>query len=244
MIKKVFFKNIIFYNFNTKDLKKKIVEKKLFVFPSGYGLASIDKNRQYLQSLKHADYVFFDSGFFVLLLRFIKNIKVNKFSGYKFLSLFFKFLRLNKKKSVYCIDPNINYSKSNKNYLKKIGVKKIYNYIAPKYNPKNLKDKRLIKEINKIKPDFIMTNIGGGTQEVLGLYLKKKIKFKSTILCTGGAMSFFTGDQAPINNFFDKFYLGWLVRLVFNPLVFYKRYIFALKLFPIVLFSKVDSENE
>ena len=91
MIKKVFFKNIIFYNFNTKDFKKKIVEKKLFVFPSGYGLASIDKNRQYLQSLKHADYVFFDSGFFVLLLRFIKNIKVNKFSGYKFLNLFFNF---------------------------------------------------------------------------------------------------------------------------------------------------------
>ena len=174
MIKKVFFKNIIFYNFNTKDLKKKIVEKKLFVFPSGYGLASIDKNRQYLLSLKHADYVFFDSGFLVLLLRFMKNIKVNKFSGYKFLSFFFKFLRLNKKKSVYCIDPNINYSKSNKKYLKKIGVKKIYNYVAPKYNPKNLNDKRLINEINKIKPDFIMTNIGGGTQEVLGLYLKKK----------------------------------------------------------------------
>ena len=53
MIKKVFFKNIIFYNFNTKDLKKKIVEKKLFVFPSGYGLASIDQNKQYLLSLKH-----------------------------------------------------------------------------------------------------------------------------------------------------------------------------------------------
>ena len=174
----------------------------------------------------------------------MKNIKVNKFSGYKFLSFFFKFLRLNKKKSVYCIDPNINYSKSNKKYLKKIGVKKIYNYVAPKYNPKNLNDKRLINEINKIKPDFIMTNIGGGTQEVLGLYLKKKIKFKTTILCTGGAISFFTGDQAPINNFFDKFYLGWLVRLVFNPLVFYKRYIFALKLFPMVLFSKVKSENE
>ena len=71
MIKKVFFKNIIFYNFNTKDLKKKIVEKKLFVFPSGYGLASIDKNRQYLLSLKHADYVFFSKN---IEECFLKNI--------------------------------------------------------------------------------------------------------------------------------------------------------------------------
>jgi len=244
MIKKVIFKKIVFHNLNIKNFKKNIIKKKLFVFPSGYGLASIDKNRKYFLSLKHADFVFFDSGFFVLLLRFIKNIKVNKFSGYKFLDLFFKFLKLNKNKSVYCIDPNINYSKSNKKYLKKIGIKKIYNYVAPKYNPKNLKDKKLIKEINKVKPDFIMTNIGGGTQEVLGFYLKKKIKFKSTILCTGGAISFFTGDQAPINNFIDKIYLGWLVRLIFNPLVFYKRYIFALRLFPMVLFSKVKFENE
>ena len=62
-----------------------------------------------------------------------------------------------------------------------------------------------------------------GIQEVLGLYLKKKLKFKVTILCTGGAISFFTGDQAPINIFIDKYYLGWLVRLFFNPFIFFKR---------------------
>ena len=124
MIKKVFFKNIIFNNFNTKDLKKKIVEKKLFVFPSGYGLASIDKNRQYLSSLKHADYVFFDSGFFVLLLRFIKNIKVNKFSGYKFLSFFFKFLRLNKKNQFTVLILISIIQNQTKNILKELVLKK------------------------------------------------------------------------------------------------------------------------
>ena len=174
MIKKIIFKDITFNNFDHKKFRSIITKKGYFTFPSAPGIASINSSKEYYNSLKKADYVFFDSGFFVLLLRILKNIKVNKFSGYKFLSFFFKFLRLNKKKSVYCIDPNINYSKSNKKYLKKIGVKKIYNYVAPKYNPKNLNDKRLINEINKIKPDFIMTNIGGGTQEVLGLYLKKK----------------------------------------------------------------------
>jgi UDP-N-acetyl-D-mannosaminuronic acid transferase (WecB/TagA/CpsF family) len=112
--------------------------------------------------------------------------------------------------------------------------------LAPNYNPDNLVDKKLLKQIVKVKPNFIITNIGGGTQEVLGLYLKRNLKFKTTILCTGGAISFFTGEQAPINNLIDKFYLGWLIRLIFNPIIFYKRYLYALKLFPMVLKNNVS----
>ena len=94
-----------------------------------------------------------------------------------------------------------------------------------------------------MKPDFILTNIGGGRQEILGLYLKEQLKIKTTILCTGAAISFFTKDQAPINNFIDKYYLGWLLRLIFNPLIFFKRYIFGLKLIPMVIFNKVKILN-
>ena len=85
-----------------------------------------------------------------------------------------------------------------------------------------------------------MTNIGGGMQEVLGLYLKKNLNKKTTIICTGGAISFFTGDQAPINKFIDKFFLGWLVRLIFDPSTFYKRFFYAFKLIPIVLFNNIN----
>jgi exopolysaccharide biosynthesis WecB/TagA/CpsF family protein len=239
MIKKVLFKGIRFNNINSQDFSKLIRKDGLFVFPSGPGLASIDRSFKYYESLKKANYVFFDSGFFVLLLRFLKNIKVNKFSGYKFLKFFFKYLK-NNKKTIFCVDPNNKILKSNKKYLKKIGIKNVYNYLAPNYNPDNLVDKKLLKQIVKVKPNFIITNIGGGTQEVLGLYLKRNLKFKTTILCTGGAISFFTGEQAPINNLIDKFYLGWLIRLIFNPIIFYKRYLYALKLFPMVLKNNVS----
>ena len=87
----------------------------------------------------------------------------------------------------------------------------------------------------------MLTNIGGGKQEILGLYLKKNLKIKTTILCTGAAISFFTKDQAPINSLVDKFYLGWLVRLLFNPLVFSKRYLYSLRLIPMVIFSKIKT---
>ena len=243
MISKIIFKKITFNNLDYKKFSKVINKKGFFVFPAGPALATIQNSNIYYKAIQKADLVFFDSGFFVLLLKIFKNIDVDKFSGFKFLNLFFTYLKKNKKTSVLCIDPNSKFSKSNKSYFKKLGIKKTYNFLAPKYNPNNLSDKKLLKLINKIKPNFILTNIGGGTQEVLGMYLKKNLKFRTTILCTGGAIYFFTGDQAPINTFVDKFYLGWLVRLIFNPITFLKRYIIGLKLIPMVIFSKIKIIN-
>ena len=120
-----------------------------------------------------------------------------------------------------------------------MGLHNIHNYLAPKYDIKNLSDKNLLKKLKKIKPDFILTNIGGGKQEILGLYLKENLKIKTTILCTGGAISFFTKDQAPINTFIDEVYLGWFVRLMFNPIVFFCRLTYGLKLIPMVIFNKI-----
>ena len=243
MINKVIFRGIKFDNIKVKNFNKYIIKKGLFVFPAGPALASINKSKNYYESIKKADLVFFDSGFFVLLLKFLKNISVNKFSGYKFLNLFFDYLKKNKDKSVFCIDPNLKFSISNRNFLKKLGVKKIHNYLAPEYQTKKLSDKKLLNQVNKIKPDYILTNIGGGRQEILGLYLKRSLKIKTTILCTGAAISFFTKDQAPINKLVDQFYLGWFLRLIFNPLVFSKRYLYSLKLIPMVIFSKIKTIN-
>ena len=239
MVHNIIFKKIKFKNLNYKNFDKFIIKKGLFVFPAGPALANIDKSKKYYDSIKRADLVFFDSGLFVILLKIFKNIGVEKFSGYKFLKLFFNYLKKNKKKKIFCIDPNLKFSKSNKFFLKNLGLKRVYNYLAPEYNTDNLFDKKLLNLIKKIRPNFILTNIGGGKQEILGLYLKKNLKFNTTILCTGGAISFFTKDQAPINTLIDELYLGWLLRLTLNPLVFFKRYLYGLRLIPMVIFSKI-----
>ncbi len=239
MVSKIIFKKIKFYNINYNNFNKYIVKKGLFVFPAGPALANIEKSEKYYKSIKSADLIFFDSGFFVLLLKIFKNIHVYKFSGFKFLGLFFNYLKKNRNKKIFCIDPNLNFSKSNKAYIKKLGIKKIQNYVAPKYDPVNLSDQRLIKLIKNFNPNYIIINLGGGIQEVLGLYLKKNLKQKTTILCTGAAISFFTKDQAPINELIDKYYLGWLIRLIYNPFVFFKKYIIGLKLIPMVIFNSI-----
>ena len=74
MVSKIIFKEIKFYNIDFKRFNKYITKNGLFVFPAGPALALINKSSNYYQSIRKADLVFFDSGFFVLLLKVLKNI--------------------------------------------------------------------------------------------------------------------------------------------------------------------------
>ena len=239
-IKKIIFKKITFINIKNLQFKNILSKKGVYLFPSGPGLSSLNYDTKYSKSLKEADYVFFDSGYFVLLLRLFKSLKVNKFSGFKFLEYFFRYLSKNKDKIIFSIDPDLNQSEFNRKYFDKIGVKKVFSYIAPIYKKSNIVDKKLINQIKKVKPNYILTNIAGGKQEILGLYLKNNLNFKTSIYCTGGAISFFTGLQPPVNKLFDYLYLGWLIRIIFKPRLFLIRYLSAFKLIIKVYSEKIS----
>ena len=75
MISKIIFNKITFNNLDYKKFNKIISKKGFFVFPAAPGLASIRNYDMYHKSIQKADLVFFDSGFFVLLLRIFINIK-------------------------------------------------------------------------------------------------------------------------------------------------------------------------
>ena len=115
--------------------------------------------------------------------------------------------------------------------LRKKGIINQKSYYSPIYNLSNYKDKKLLNKINLYRPEVIIINLGGGIQEPLGFYLKKNIIKKDTlIVCTGAAIGFLTRVQAPINVFYDKFYLGWLVRLIHKPKNYFPRVIKSINL--------------
>ena len=242
-MKEIIYNKVKFTSFNDKEFAKIIKKNGLFLFPSGPGLSDLKNSKKYHQSLMEADFNCFDSGLFVLLLRLFKGIRVNKFSGYKFLNFFFNHINQNKINKLLSIDPDNKISNINYTYLNKFKINKVYNYVAPIYNPDNLNDKKLIQKINLIKPNIILVNIGGGIQEILGLYIRNNLTYKAKIICTGAAISFFTGQQAPINNLIDKLYLGWLFRIIFNPIIFLPRYIFSFKLALHVLKTNIDLDK-
>ena len=129
---------------------------------------------------------------------------------------------------MFLINTSNKEDKINNKYILDQNIKKFKSYVAPIY--KKIDDKELIKKIKLYRPRYIIINLGGGIQEPLALYIKNQINFKSSILCTGAAIAFLTKQQAPINKIVDRIYLGWFVRLLWNPKKNYKRVFDSLKL--------------
>ena len=228
-MKKFSFKGIKFYSGTYKQIKSQFDKGGVLVAPAASAIANIDIDKKYYTSLKNSNIAILDSGFFCILLRIFKFKRVKKLSGYLFLR---NFLSENlSRHSLLLIDPS---KKSNLLNIKLLRSKKIFNYetyVAPKYN--NFIDHKLLKIINNYKPRYIIINIGGGSQEPLAIYLKKNIKHKASIMCTGAAIAFMTGEQAPINKMVDQLYLGWFMRIIWNPKLYLKR---ILKSFKIIKF--------
>ena len=211
------------------------------VVPSGPGLSTMDKDLKYTEAVLNADFAIPDSGYMVLLLRLLKGIRLSKLSGYEFLNHFFK--ENFNENDIFLIDPNEEESKLNNDYLNNIGIpiEKSYQYVAPRYGDYEIADRVLLNRLNTLreKPKYIMINLGSGVQEPLGYYLIQNLKFRPTIICTGAAISFFTGSQVNISPLIDTFGLGWLWRCFSNPLVFIPRYLSAFKLFFLILKTDV-----
>ena len=232
------YKIVQIFGINFIDEKYKVIKflldkGGLLVLPSGPGLSDINRNNKYHQALKNADIVLFDSGYLCLLLR-IKGIKVKKFSGFKFFKKLLVSLKSEYKAKIFLVDPTYEQSKINGKLFKLKKISKTYHYVAPLYKKNQIQDLKLLNKIRKIKPKYIIINLGGNVQEVLGYYLKKNLDYKPSIICSGAAISYFTKQQAPLTNFLDNIYLGWLVRIIFNPIVFFPRYLMSFKLFFLV----------
>tara|TARA_Y100000816_G_C26102416_1_gene584672 strand:+ start:2088 stop:2792 length:705 start_codon:yes stop_codon:yes gene_type:complete len=229
----IIFKKIKFYNYSFDRIVQRLNKGGYLVAPAASALTNIDNNLDYYESLIKSDIAILDSGFFCILLRVFKNKKVKKLSGYLFLKKFLD-LEFEKKTKFFLIDPSKTEAIFNKKYLNKKNIFNINSYTAPMYDSKSFKDVKLLNKLKKIKPKYILVNLGGEIQERLALYLKENLKFKTSIICTGAAIAFLTKRQAPINDFVDKYYLGWIFRIIFSPR---KHFIRALKsIFLIKLF--------
>lgn len=228
IVESINFCNINFHNVGFERIIKHNKQKKLLICaPAAPALVSIKYDNEYKNALIHADYNIFDSGLFTLLLR-ICRINVTKYSGLVFFKDIVKYFKKNKVDNYILINPSKDEDCANYLFMKKHACSsKFKSYIAPFYKKNNVKDYDLLNFISSIKPNFIIINLGGGTQEKLGAWLKKKLNFKVTIICTGAAISFHTGKQASIPMFIDKLYLGWLIRCLYKPSIYIPRYLRA-----------------
>lgn len=223
--------DIKFIDANVDEIYHEIEKGGFMIAPSAPSLTLLELDESYRASMKNSNFAIFDSSLLCLFLLIVNRIKVQKISGLKFLKFFLEKIKYYENGTLFLIDPTSRDMQKNRFLINSYGyqLKKSHQYMAPIYNKGPIIDTELLKLLEKLKPTWILINLGGGVQERLADYIQLNISFKPSILCTGAAIAFLTGEQAKIPAIVDKMHLGWLMRCLVDGKKFIPRYIKGFK---------------
>ncbi len=228
---------IPFFKGTVKDCYEQLNEEGgLLTAPSGPGLANIPNDKVYYESVLNSDVVIPDSGYMVLIWNALHPSKINRLSGLEFINHFVATFPNESDRQLLLVNPTPSEQQANLHYLNAIGVPvtEADCYLAPLYRQGNITDEVLLALIEQRRPHWVLINIGGGTQEILGAWLKANLSYRPALICTGAAIAFKTGKQVDIPEWADRFYLGWLFRIASSPGKYYKRYLEAIPLVALI----------
>jgi UDP-N-acetyl-D-mannosaminuronic acid transferase (WecB/TagA/CpsF family) len=225
-----------FFNGTVEQAVERMEGGGLLVVPAAPALKDMDRNAGYREALLNSDLCITDSAFMVLIWNRISKQKIHRLSGLKYLRELLAKPEAHRRGNVAWIMASPVSASRNIEWLRsqEIDVPEECVYLAPMYGTE-IEDPALLEMLERQRPQHIVVTVGGGTQERLGLYLKRRLSYRPAIHCIGAAIAFLSGDQVGIPVWADKFYLGWLFRTLEDPKRFAPRYWEARKLLSLMV---------
>ena len=213
----------------------------LLVVPAAPALKDLPDNSDYRDALLNADLAITDSAFMVLIWNFMSRNRIPRVSGLEYLKELLLEEDIREPGSTLWIMASPKSARINLDWLRSEGIEIRDQdiYMAPFYD-REIVDEPLLEKMRMHRYKHVIVTVGGGTQERLGLYMKRKLEYLPGIHCIGAAIAFLSGDQVTIPTWADKSGLGWLLRCVSKPRAYVPRYWSARKL--IWLMLKYKSE--
>jgi exopolysaccharide biosynthesis WecB/TagA/CpsF family protein len=208
----------------------------LLVVPAAPALKNLPEDRAYREALQAADIAIADSGLMVMIWNLTQRDHIRRLSGLKYLRELLSSPDVRQPGQSFWIMASPESAATNLAWLRQQGIEIPAEdvYVAPIYG-QAIEDQVLLKQIRERRPAHIIVTIGGGTQEKLGLYLKRNLAPMPAIHCIGAAIAFLSGDQVQIPRWADRLYCGWLFRCISEPKRYVPRYWSARKLVGMML---------
>jgi UDP-N-acetyl-D-mannosaminuronic acid transferase (WecB/TagA/CpsF family) len=227
---------IRFYSGDVHGALDRMRQGGLLVVPAAPALKDLAANASYREALVNADVAITDSAFMVMIWNLLERDSVQRLSGLKYLRALLELPDVREPGETFWIMAGAASEEKNLTWLKENGitVPRDYVYRAPMYSAQ-IRDEELLEQLAKLRPKHIVVTLGGGTQERLGLYLKRNLDYSPAIHCIGAAIAFLSGDQVRIPAWADRFYLGWLFRCFSAPVRYVPRYWEARKLLTLMV---------
>ena len=196
----------------------------LVVAPAAPSFMALQDDEAYRRAIADADLAIADSGWMVNFWWLLRGERITRISGLKF---FKRLLELPEVPgNLFWILPSEISKTKTLAWARDFGLSLTADdlYVAPHYGPTGAQDPGLLEIIRTKKPKHIVVAIGGGMQDKIGSYIKHQCGYRPGIYCIGAAPGFVTGDQVRIPMWADRFYLGWLFRLIAQPRTFIPRF--------------------
>jgi UDP-N-acetyl-D-mannosaminuronic acid transferase (WecB/TagA/CpsF family) len=208
----------------------------LLVVPAAPALKDLDTRADYREALISADMALTDSAFMVLIWNRLQRNKIRRLSGLEYLRELLRHEDVRHPGNTLWVMAGADSARCNLAWLQGEGVVVPQEcvYLAPMYG-RDVEDEALLERLERLKVRHVIITIGGGTQERLGLYLRRNLSYVPSIHCIGAAIAFLSGDQVQIPMWADRFYMGWLFRTISEPRRYLPRYWDARKLFRLMV---------
>jgi N-acetylglucosaminyldiphosphoundecaprenol N-acetyl-beta-D-mannosaminyltransferase len=234
------FQNILGIRFLVGDAQQAIDlvsrDGGVVVVPAAPALKNLAHDAGYREALLEADFAIPDSALMVLVWNLLQRDRIRKLSGLKYLRALIEQPEFRKPGASFWVMPSKIAMYRTRVWLDEIGIpiSDRNAYVAPMYS-NEIEDPELLRRIAESRPRHVVLGLGGGTQERLGLYLKRKLSYLPAIHCIGAAVAFLTGDQVRIPRWADTLGLGWMFRSFSDPKRYGPRYWDARSLAPLIL---------
>ena len=217
----------------------------LLVAPAAPSFIALQDDPDYRGAIADADLAIADSGWAVLFWRLFQQEKITRISGLAVFKALLETPEARIPRNLFFVLPTENAKAKTIEFARNSGYPTTADdcYVAPRFSvgqalppaepinpgkrerlPYNseeqryiISDRALITILESRKPKHVIIGIGGGTQDKLGSYLKHQLAYRPGIYCIGAAPGFVTGDQILIPMWADRFFVGWIFRIITQP---------------------------
>lgn len=192
----------------------------LIVAPSAPVMVRLAEDPAHREAMEGADIAVTDSALLVLFWLLCSGERAIRISGLRLLRALVSGGQFRGKADSFWIMPSTDDTETNLNWLRRQGfdLSDDAAYVAPMYPRQGpISDPDLVDLIDARRPKLVVIALSGGVQERLGWELRKRLAYRPTILCIGGAIAFLSGRQTQIPVWADRLALGWLFRFISDP---------------------------
>ena len=194
------------------------------VIPAAPALIKLNYDEEYRRAMQNADLATADSGLLVLLSRLATGRKIKCISGISYFKHLLERGGFQAGETIFWVFASNRSKEKAVEWLgeRGIGIKDRDCFVTVD-PPSSARDYAILVKIEESKQKHIVIAMAGGGQEKLALYLRDYLLYRPSIHCIGAALAIISGDERAIPEWAERSHLGWLLRLLAQPRMFFPR---------------------